>query len=241
MPVRSDVDVDSASFVCVADRLVMSENPYQFLKDRYVPVGKNRGNQFAFLTVGSRNAHILLEFPFPSAFVPCGPGAVTVSSVRVLVSACSEKIGCKLGSLFPCNVIHLNLDPDGLLFHFLNLDSCFFVHLNVPSFLVVFPFGRYIFALCGTYIQLIRSIMYTKIFRVVCVHYGSINPAILLRFPSFWNSSPSTFPYRLPSGMRYDPSGFPTAPFWFPLHPFRQGPAISAYSIFRFPQRSPSD
>ena len=71
VPFCSDVDVDSASPGCVTLGSRMSELSYQFLKKFDVFVVKDRCDQLTFLIIRSRNADILLEFPFPSAFVPC--------------------------------------------------------------------------------------------------------------------------------------------------------------------------
>ena len=156
MSVCPDVDMDSASPCGIALGSCMSELSYEFLKKFDVFVMKDRCDQFAFLIVRSRNADVLLEFPFPSICIPCRPCIISVSGSRVFKSSCSEEYRCNLCSPVPSDVIHLNLDPDGLFFHFLDLSCCLFVH-GMYLRLFSFPFGRYIFALKHTYIQLYRT------------------------------------------------------------------------------------
>ena len=146
------MDMDSASPCCITLGSRMSELSYKFLKKFDVFVVKDRCDQLAFFIIRSLNADVFLEFPFPSACIPCGPCIISVSGSRVFKSSCSEECRCKFCSLIPSDVIHLNLDPDGLFLHFLDLLCNPFVHgLYLRMF---FPFGRYIFALKHTYIQL---------------------------------------------------------------------------------------
>ena len=145
VPLRSDVDVDSASSGGIALRSGFSEPSYQFLQKFDVCVGQDRGDQFALLAVGSDDADILLEFPFSSICVPGAPGFVTVASCGVLVSAGSKKLCGKACCLLAGDVVHLDLDPDGLLLHFLNLSGKFIVHGVCLRFFFVFPFGVCIF------------------------------------------------------------------------------------------------
>ena len=39
----------------------------------------------------------------------------------VFISACAEELGCDFCGFVPCDVVHLNLNTDCLLFHFLDL------------------------------------------------------------------------------------------------------------------------
>ena len=96
---RSDVDVDSAASCCIASCSGFSQAADNLLQKLHVIVGQDRGDHLTFLAVASGDADVLLEFPFPSACIPCAPGLVAVASCGVLVSACSEEVGGKLGCL----------------------------------------------------------------------------------------------------------------------------------------------
>ena len=141
----SDVDVDSAASGVVALGTGFSQATDKLLQGFDVTVGQDRGDQFAFLAVGSGDADILLEFPFSAVCVPGAPGFVTVASCGVLVSACSKELCGKACCLLAGDVVHLDLDPNGLLLHFLNLSGKFIVHGVCLRFFFVFPFGVCIF------------------------------------------------------------------------------------------------
>ena len=128
MPFCTDVDVYSASPCCITLCTRMSELSYKFLQCFNIAVGKNRCHQLAFLIIRSRNADILLEFPFPSIRIPCRPCIISVSGSRVLKSSCSEEGGCDFRCLIPSDVVHLDLNSDGLFLHFLDLSCNPFVH-----------------------------------------------------------------------------------------------------------------
>ena len=146
MPVRSDVNVNSAAPCGIAFRSCVAKLSDEFLQGFNVRVVKDWGYQFAFFAVAACNADILLELPLSAVCIPSGPSAVAVSSGCVLISSCSEVGGCKPCCLIPCDAIHLDLNSDGLLFHFFNLSGNFRIHFMYLH-VVYFPFGMYIFAL----------------------------------------------------------------------------------------------
>ncbi len=145
---RSNVDVNSASSGGVAFRSCVSELSAKLLQGFDVPVGQDRGDQFAFLLVRPCDGNVLLEFPLAPLCVPGAPGAVAVAACGILVSACAEEVGGNLCCLLTGDVVHLDLDPDGLVFHLCDLPCCFLVHGESSVFVwCVFPFGVHIFAL----------------------------------------------------------------------------------------------
>ena len=143
MALRSDVDVDSASSGGVAFRSCVSELSAKFLQGFDIPVGQDRGDQFAFLLVRPCDGNVLLEFPLAPLCVPSRPGAVAVAAGSVLVSACAEVGGGNLRCLLAGDAVHLDLDPDGLVLHLCNLPCCFLVHGESSVFVwcVVSPVG----------------------------------------------------------------------------------------------------
>ena len=147
MPLCSNVDVYSASSGCIAFGSCFSKESDNLLQGWNILIGKDRGYHFAFMCVIPANGNVLLEFPFPSLSIPCAPGAVTVSSGCILVASCSKVGGCFSGCCLSGDVVHLNLNSDGLFFHFCDLICCFFVHCLCTPFRFVFPFGVHIFAL----------------------------------------------------------------------------------------------
>lgn len=170
---RSDVDVDSASSGGVAFRSCVSELPAKLLQGFDIPVGQDRGDQFAFLLVRPCDGNILLEFPLAPIRIPSRPGAVPVAAGGVLVSVCAEVGGGNLCCLLAGDVIHLDLDPDGLVLHLCNLPCCFLVHSEILRFsasrLCVFPFGVHIFALKEDNSKFIpRYILHKDDRRILC-------------------------------------------------------------------------
>ncbi len=118
---RSDVDVDSAASGGIALCPSLAQLADQFLQKFHICVGEDRGDQFAFFIIIAMNADILLELPFPPLGIPCTPGAVAVAAGGVAEVIGTEKGGGELGCGASGDVVHLHLDPDGLLLHFLNL------------------------------------------------------------------------------------------------------------------------
>ena len=136
--VGSDVDVNSAHSCGVALGAFVAKLAAKFLEAFNVCPGKDRGYKFALLVVGSGDAYVLLEFPFAALRVPCAPGAVTVAVCCVLVSMGSEEVCCNLGCGVSSDSVHLDLNSDGLLFHFLDKGCCSCVHFVPPLKSVMF-------------------------------------------------------------------------------------------------------
>ena len=148
MPLRTDMDVDSASPGGVAFRSRVSELSAKLLQGLDVLVGQDWSDQFAFLLVRPCDGNVLLEFPLAPLCVPGAPGAVAVAACGILKSACTEEVGGNLGCLLAGDAVHLDLDPDGLVFHLCDLPCGFLVHGESSVFVwCVFPFGVHIFAL----------------------------------------------------------------------------------------------
>ena len=164
-----DVDVDSASPGGVALGSGLAQPPYQFLQGLHVGVGEDGGDHLALFAVRPRDAHVLLELPLAALDIPGRPGAIAVAVGRVLEPPGAEELGGVLAG----DAVHLNLDPDGLLFHLGDLVLHLLVHGIDLRFLCVrrgvFPFGSDIFALKRRYSKLIRVIMYTIIRGGFCV------------------------------------------------------------------------
>jgi len=137
----TDVDVYSAASGGIALGSGLPQFADQLLQKLHVRVGEDRRDHFALFSVGAVNADILLEFPFPALGIPSTPGAVAVAAGGVAVVVGAEEGGGQLGGCAPLDVVHLDLDPDGLLFHFLNLSCYLCVHAVFLRFLCVFPFG----------------------------------------------------------------------------------------------------
>ena len=168
----SDVDVDSAASGVVALGTGLAKASDQLLQGFDIGVVQDRGNQFAFLAVGSVNADILLHFPLASLRVPGAPGFVSVAAGGVFVAACAKILSCKEGCFLAGDVVHLNLNSDGLLLHLFNLVHGLVCHcLYLLRFCVfVFPFGVYIFALLWTYSKLyMRHNIHNDFRRVLCI------------------------------------------------------------------------
>lgn len=173
VPLGSDVDVYSASSGGITLGTSVSELSAKLLQGFDVPVGQDRGDQFAFLLVRSRNGNVLLEFPFAPIRIPSRPGAVPVAVGSVLISACAEVGGGNLRCLLAGDAVHFDLNPDGLVLHLCNLPCCFLVHSKILRFsasrLCVFPFGVHIFALKEDNSKLIpRYILHKDDHRILC-------------------------------------------------------------------------
>ena len=128
MPFRSDVNVNTAPSGGIALGTGLAENADDLLQLGNVIVGEDGCDHLAFFIVKTVDADILLEFPFPPLGIPCAPSAVAVAVGGVLVVFGSKEGGCQLGCFGSCDVVHLDLNADGLLFHFCNLGGGLFVH-----------------------------------------------------------------------------------------------------------------
>ena len=136
----SDVDVDSAASGVVALGTGFSQATDKLLQGFDVTVGQDRGDQFAFLAVGSGDADILLHLPFAALLVPGAPGFVAVAACSVFVPSGSEELCRNPRCLLAGDAVHFNLDPDGLLLHFLNLLCYLVVHTVISLSCKALPF-----------------------------------------------------------------------------------------------------
>ena len=137
----ADVDVDPASAAWAALCSCLAEQPDNLLQGFDVVVGEDRGDQFAFFCVRSVDAHIPLEFPNPALSVLASPAVISVLAGSVPCSG-SEVLGNLSCRFFSGDVVHLDLNSDGLVLHGFNLLSCFIVHgMFSFVFFLVFPFG----------------------------------------------------------------------------------------------------
>ena len=142
MLTQANVDVDSAHMGGVTFRSGFAEAADDFLQVLNVIVGEDWASHLRFLLIAScLDAGVSGDFPFSALIILASPSVVAAANVanRVL---CAVVCGDGAAGFFSGNVIHLNLNADGLLFHFLNLDSGLFVHnmyLPFGSLRCVFP------------------------------------------------------------------------------------------------------
>lgn len=175
----ADVNMNSAASGRIALGTCLAESADQFLQKLHVCVGEDWGYQFAFFAVVAADANILLEFPFPTLGIPCAPGAVTVATSGVAVSSGSEIFGSQFCRLVAGDVIHLDLDADGLLLHFFDLLCYLCVHIVSLQFDVCFLLVVHIFALNGLNSKLYLTYKLHKVFiQKLCVlqHYSIKSP-----------------------------------------------------------------
>lgn len=144
---RPDVDVDPAPSGGVALGSSVSKLSAKLLQGFNVPVGQDRSDQFAFLLIRPCDGNVLLEFPLAPLCVPSRPGAVAVAACGVLVPVGSEELCGNLGCLLAGNAVHLNLDPDGLVFHLCDLPCCFLVHGESSVFVWCVSLSVYTYSL----------------------------------------------------------------------------------------------
>lgn len=124
----SNVDVNTAASGGVALYSCMAELAAKLLKGFDIGVSQNRGDQFASLFVGAVDAGVPGEFPFPTLCIPCAPCEISVAVGGEFVASGSKKGGCHSGGVLAGDVVHLNLNPDGLLLHLGDLISDFLGH-----------------------------------------------------------------------------------------------------------------
>ena len=136
----TDVDVNTTASGGIALCPSLPQLADQFLQGFHICIGEDRGDQFAFFIIVAMNTDILLELPFPSLGIPCTPSAVAVAAGGVAVVIGAEKGGGELGGGASGDVVHLHLDPNGLLLHFLNLSQNLLVHAVFLRFCMCFPF-----------------------------------------------------------------------------------------------------
>ena len=145
----SDVDVDSAAPGGVALCSGLAEAAAQLLQGFNVLVAEDRGDQFALFAVRSLDADVSLEFPLAAGGIPSAPGIVSVAVGGVFPAACSEELGGQLRCSLAGDVVHFNLNADGLIFHLVDLVGGAFVHglclLESLDFSGFFPLVVYIY------------------------------------------------------------------------------------------------
>ena len=138
--IQSNVDVDSAHMSWVAFRTFVPELAENFLQVLNVIVAEDWRSHLGSLIIGCRlDAGIPCDFPGATLVVFATPSLVSSAKVANRVFGV-EVGGDGLASLFPCDVVHLHLNADGLLFHFLYLVSGLFVHNMYLPLRVCFPF-----------------------------------------------------------------------------------------------------
>lgn len=138
--IQSNVDVDSAHMGWVAFCTLVPELAEDFLQVLDVIVAEDwRSHLGSFIIVLCLNAGIPRDFPCATLVVFATPSLVSSAKVANRVFGV-EVGGDGLASLLPCDVVHLHLNADGLLFHFFNLGSGLFVHNMYRPLRVCFPF-----------------------------------------------------------------------------------------------------
>ena len=143
----TDVDVNTAASGGVALCPSLTQLADQLLQKLHVCVGEDRSDHFAFFIVGTLDADILLEFPFPALGVPSAPGAVAVAAGGVFVGVSAEEGGGEFGGCGSGDVVHLDLNADGLLLHFLDLLGNLCVHANFLRLIGVYFLSVYTYSL----------------------------------------------------------------------------------------------
>ena len=126
--VGSDVDVDPAAPVGIAFGSGLTKLADQALQKLHVLVPEDRGNQFALLGFRPLNTDVPGKFPLAALGVPGAPGPVAVAVGGVLAATGAEVLGGSLGGVLAGDVVHFNLDPDGLVLHLADLAFGAFVH-----------------------------------------------------------------------------------------------------------------
>ena len=124
----TDVDVNTAAPCCIALGPSLAESADQLLQKIHILVGEDRCDHFALLGVRTRDAYILLEFPFPVLGIPGAPSLVTVAVSGVTKAVGAEELGGDLCCLAAGDVVHLDLNTDRLLLHFCDLICYLCVH-----------------------------------------------------------------------------------------------------------------
>ena len=132
MSVCSNVDVNPTSPGRIAIRSGFSQKPNDLLQGLHILVLEDRCYHFAFLRIGSCDAHIPLEFPNPALLVFASPSVVSVLACCV-PGGRSEKLCNLLRCVLPGDVVHLDFYAYRLFFHLGDLGFNFAVHFYPPS------------------------------------------------------------------------------------------------------------
>lgn len=125
---ESDVDVDSAHMGRVTFRSGFAKAANDFLQVLNIIIAEDWRSKFRFLIISvSVNAGVSGDFPLSALAVSASP--CTVGSAQVVNRVLRSKVSCDgAAGFFSGDVIHFDLNADGLFFHFFNLVSCLFVH-----------------------------------------------------------------------------------------------------------------
>ena len=139
--------MDSAHVGGVALRSLAAEPAEKLLQQLDVLVAEDgRYKLGPLVVVPCDDADVPLEFPLAAGGIPSAPGVVTVAVGGVFPAAGSEELGGQLCRSLAGDVVHFDLNADGLLFHLVDLVGGAFVHglclLESLDFPGVFPFGR---------------------------------------------------------------------------------------------------
>ena len=118
---EADMNVYPAASGGAALHSGVAELPEEFLEGFHVRVGQDRGDQFALFIVRSADAHVPLEFPFPSLCIPGAPGHVPVPAGRIFVAAGAEVLSSNPGCVLAGDVVSLDLYSEGLGFQVFDL------------------------------------------------------------------------------------------------------------------------
>lgn len=129
---KANVNVNSAHMVGVALGPGPAELSHDFAQVLDVLILQNRSGQFGVFLLGSGNdAGIPHDLPSAALVILAAPYAV--SSANVLHGILGVVVGRDhFGHPLSGDVGHLNLNPDSLLFHGLDLLHSFLVHKYVP-------------------------------------------------------------------------------------------------------------
>ena len=139
VPLGSNVDVNAAASCGIAPGSCPAKAADELLQGLYVGVGENGRDHLAFFIVRTGDAAVSLELPLPTAFVPSRPGVIAVAVGGVPVAPGSEELSGDPRGFLSRDAVHLDFDPNGLLFHFGNLVFCPLAHF-CASVLACFPF-----------------------------------------------------------------------------------------------------
>lgn len=123
----ADVDVNAASPTGAGLCASLAEQSDDRLQGLDVLVGKDGGHHLALFSFRSVDADVSLEFPNPALLVLASPAHVPVLAGCVPCGR-PEELGNLSGGFFAGDVVHLNLDPDGLHLHGFDLLSGLIVH-----------------------------------------------------------------------------------------------------------------
>ena len=127
----SNVAVDSTSLRVITARSCLPELSHKLLQGFDVCVVQDRCDQFALFAVGACDADVLLEFPLSALCVPSTVGFVAVAPACVLKAVGAEELGGELCGSLAGDVVHLDLNPDGLLLHSCDLLCGLLSHFRI--------------------------------------------------------------------------------------------------------------